>query len=183
MKHIGIFILILAANLLLPPSALAYNCAYHESEIQRYTDLRRGGGPSRQMDQWHRQRNYHKRQLSKCTQAPRQNPIETATGRNGNRSYTDRRPERNITTSNPALRKLQETCNFWIREHNRNPTRDTLSQRNAACKAADQGYRDITTANPQYVEHVRTLAECVKPGNVVDNEVSDCMQGKIKRYW
>lgn len=177
--------IVAASTLLLiwPQAAKAVSCEYHQAQIDKLTEARRGGGSSRQMDQWHRQRNYHKRQLSKCTPAPRQNPIETATGRSGNRSYADRRPERNITTSKPALRKLQETCNFWIREHNRSATRDTLSQRNAACKAADQGHRDITTANPQYIEHVRTFQECVKPGNVVDNEVSACMQGTLTRYW
>jgi len=183
MRLIGIITAISAAILFWSHSALANNCGYHEAEIQRYTDLKRGGGNATRQGNWSRQRNYHKRELAKCNPVVREGNVSTASGQGNQRNYSDNRPEREITASNPALRKLQETCNFWIREHNRSATRDTLSQRNAACKAADQGHRDITTANPQYVEHIRSFKDCVKPGNVVDNEVSACMQGRLIPYW
>lgn len=43
-------------------------------------------------------------------------------------------------------------------------------------KAADQ-------ASGRYSDSVRPLSACIKPGNVIDNEVRACMQGYHQKTW
>lgn len=165
--------------------ASARDCEWHNQQIEHYTNLRRKGGSARQMDYWHKQRNHHKREYSNCLaeQSGQHQTIEVA-ARNGDANYApDYRDPRPINTNNQALRKLIETCNYWIREHNRLQTKDTLAQRNTACKAADDGQKNIQTDRPPYVEHTRTLEECIKPNKLIDNQVAECMQGKRYPDW
>lgn len=168
--------LVLAA---LPAPLLASSCELHEQKVKEYNRKRRMGGSSRQMNTWLQKRNHHQAQLAECIRNARHNHIHTARGP-ARRSYVDRQPELKITASDPRLVRLYQTCNFWIREHNTRASSDTLAQRNAACRIAREAAQEIPTQTPV---HQRSLQECIKPGNLIDNDVSACLQGKLTPDW
>jgi len=46
-------------------SAVIAQCKSIQNQIEHYSDLKRGGGNGRQMNQWHKQRNKYKSEFSK----------------------------------------------------------------------------------------------------------------------
>lgn len=166
------------------PHAHASSCEHHQKSVDNYNQKRRAGGSNLQMNRWLQQRNYHREQLAQCIREERNHSIQRTSGNSGNtRHFSDHRQE--ITTNSPheAVRKQYQTCNFWIREHNHRPSGDTLAQRNAACNSAQKSEREFSHSPVTDIEHVRTLKDCIKPGNLIDNDVSACLQGKVIPVW
>lgn len=165
------------------PVAQANNsCDYHQQRLDSYNQKRRAGGSSRQMNDWLRKRNYHRAQLAECIRSARSQNIQT-TGGARQRRYDDRQAEIKITATDARVVRLYQTCNFWIREHNRHATGDTLAQRNSACRIARNAENEQYTASSDTPVHSRSLKDCVKPGNLIDNDVSACLQGKLTPDW
>lgn len=162
--------------------ANAKSCEYHQQRLESYNQKRRAGGNSRQMNNWLRQRNYHRDQLAECIRSSRLQNIQTTSGTR-QRRYDDRQSEIKITATDERIVRLYQTCNFWIREHNQHATGDTLAQRNAACRIAKNAEPEQHATASNTPVHSRSLKDCVKPGNLIDNEVSACLQGKLAPGW
>lgn len=182
MKHVAL-LSILFASLLSYPMAEAQNCERYKDRADRYAKLRRAGGTSTQMARWQRERNRYNTRYQDCQRTASAHTIKTTRGPGANQNYADRRKERPIDTQDQVVRTLLETCNYWIRAHNSRPTRNSLSQRDYACHAADRGRREAQTGHPGPAEHKRTLAECIKPDNVIDDDVAACLQGRLEPHW
>ena len=175
---------LLSVAVLTSNESQAQNCKRYQDRADYYTSLRRKGGSSRQMTTWLRERNKYKDLYHECRRkGGSDGAIDRVSGPRTNRDYSDHKNTYQINTDNKAVRKLYETCNYWIREHNSNPGRDTLTFRNTACKAAREGEREARDARAKDIEHVRSVEDYVKQNTTVDNEVSECMQGKIEPYW
>lgn len=165
-----------------PPAFANNSCDYHQQRLDGYNQKRRAGGSSRQMNNWLRKRNYHRSQLAECIRSARSQNIQTTSGPR-QRRYDDRQSEIKITATDSRVVRLYQTCNFWIREHNQHATGDTLAQRNAACRIARNAEPEQHSATSNTPVHSRSLKDCVKPGNLIDNEVSACLQGKLTPDW
>ncbi len=115
---------------------------------------------------------YHQQQVDRYTQLRRAG----GTGQQMNWWQRQRRFHQE------ALRNCQQTAATPVR---------TVSG------ASDKGHvqrhsvepspRKSQTADPQspaqHITHIRTLNECIKPGNLIDNEVSECLQGIREADW
>lgn len=164
-------------------TADAQNCERYKDRADHYAKLRRSGGSSARMARWQNQRNRYNALYRDCQRKASSTSIKMVTGSDGSERYADRRKPRRINTNDQVVRTLLETCNYWIREHNARPTRDSLSQRDYACSAADRGQRESDAARIAPAQHTRSLNECIKPGNVIDDDVAACLQGKVSPNW
>jgi hypothetical protein len=58
--------------------------------------------------------------------------------------------------------------------------------RNTACEHYNKTLRDLVkdkqSLNQEFTA-TRSLKECIKPNNVMDNEVKECMQGLREPEW
>src|SRR5690606_6440234 len=81
------------------------------------------------------------------------------------------------------LQKLITTCKYCSNNHNNHQSFDNRNYRDIACKAVSSREREIRYPKKPETPIVRSVKECMKPGNVIDDEVKDCAQGKISPYW
>ena len=178
-----LLLLTLLAGPLAYPTADAQNCQRYKDRAEHYTNLRRAGGTSARMARWQRERNRNNTLYQDCQRQSKASVIKTTAGPGKNKNYVDRRKLRPVNTDNHVVRTLIQTCNFWIQEHNIRPTRDSLSQRDYACRAADRGQREADTPRAIPAKHTRSLSACIKPGNVIDDDVAACLEGNMSPKW
>lgn len=75
---------------------------------------------------------------------------------------------------NPKLHQIIKTCNYWIQQHNQYASGNNRVMRNTACNNIHQMAKDLDAnrANsPQKFRATRSLKECVKPNNKIDDDV------------
>lgn len=177
----------LIINISLIEKANANECWRIERQLNEANYKLRQGGDASYMKLWKKSRDHNARELPKCMKrfgdgAP-QITVVKGSGSRGNNGYINEEL-RPINTNNTNLRRAIETCNFWINQHNQNGTEHDRLMRNNACKNAEDMERDLTSNNPpKEFTPVRTLKECRKPNNVMDNDVKLCMEGTIEPNW
>lgn len=172
---------ILLVTYLLTPSPLSA-CEKWQDKVERYTALQRQGGSAKQMNHWRTQKKFYSAQYLECLRS--QPRIHRAAGipQKGRRPKTDYQPPRNTTSDNSVVQQLLATCNFWIETYNNQPTSDHKSFRDGACRKLDSAEQNppiFTTNSPL----PRSAKECIKPNNLIDAEVYQCMSGKREPYW
>ena len=179
MKYIIPFLLIIIAE-----TTAANDCSWFEREADRYTDLRRNGGSQWQMNRWLEKRNEYRQKYHDCRlDGGTTGQIEKARGSGNRNNYADYRDHVHSNTNDETLQKLISTCNYWISTHNNHPSFDNRNYRDIACKAVSAREREMRSPRPADTPIVRSVKECMKPNNVIDDEVKDCAQGKINPYW
>ena len=170
-----------------PALAVANNCRYWEAQINTVDNAKRNGGTGTQMEYWQRQRNYLEEQLSRCKRTPGNdsNKIRVAAGANHNpKKYSTNERFIHSNVNHHQLQQLIKTCNYWIGEHNKKPSPENRAFKDNACRDAKATENRIL--NPQervVMEHKRSTKECIKPNNVIDNDVKLCMQGLKEPTW
>lgn len=183
MKIIMIFILLISTAILSKES-IAQDCRGYEATIENYQNLRRKGGSARQMTLWQNKINHYKDLYQDCKRSGGStgtvDKIKRSPPRN---NYSDYRDKRTSNINNHQLQQLIKTCNYWINQHNHSPSWDNRNLRDTACRAANEKERAIRNPIPKAKPHVRSVNDCIKPNNVLDDEVKDCIQGKIDPYW
>jgi hypothetical protein len=90
---------------------------------------------------------------------------------------------RKDVSDNPQLKKLTQTCNYWIGVTNENPTEDNSNFRDTACHAVDNYHPGSESPAQSASITVRKLKECIKSNNLIDQEVNECMRGMIEPIW
>lgn len=179
MKYLITFLLITITQI-----ATADDCSHFEREADRYTDLRRSGGTQGQMNRWQEKRNEYKKKYHDCRlNGGTTGQIEKVKGARNQNNYADHRNHIHSNINDETLQKLIKTCNYWISTHNNHPSFDNRNYRDIACKAVSIRERDLRNPTPPETPIVRSVKECMKPNNVIDDEVKDCAQGKISPYW
>jgi hypothetical protein len=179
MKYLIPFLLIIIAE-----TATARDCSWYEQQADYYTDLRRKGGNSHEMNWWLKKRNEYRQMYHDCRLGGgTTGQIEKARGNGNTNNYADYRDQVHSNTNDETLQKLIKTCNYWISTHNNHPSFDNRNYRDIACKAVNNREREIRYPTTPETPIVRSVKECMKPGNVIDDEVKDCAQGKINPYW
>lgn len=166
-------------------------CEALERKVERYTQLRRKGGNAAQMTRWQKARHKHKERYHECRRqrsqvqsyrppAPRYKPSYQKTNK--------------ITGTDARTRKMEQTCNFWIEEYNRAPSPQFRQLRETACRAAKkakrqtkskQAPRDSASQTPGSASRrqLRPLEECIKPDQLIDNQVLACREGQREPDW
>lgn len=164
--------------------SIAQDCRGYEEKIQYYTDLKRDGGTIRQTNRWHNERNRYKKLYQDCKRSGgNTGTIDKVRRSPAKNNYANYRDHVHSNTNDSTLKKLIKTCNYWISTHNNNPSFDNRNYRDIACKAVSARERDLRNPAPAETPIVRSVKECMKPNNLIDEEVKDCAQGKIEPYW
>lgn len=169
----------LAACLLIPLTSHA--CEHLQAKVDRYTQLKRAGGNAKQMNRWQAQRKMYSERYRECL---REQPVmHRATGTaSRKRNKPDIQRLRKTESDHPVVQKLLATCNFWINSYNRQPSPENKTYRDTACRALDDAQRHPPSLADNQ-QHQRPLKECIKPDNLLDDDVRDCMAGKREPDW
>lgn len=153
-------------------------CEGLQAKLAHYTKLKRQGGSAKQMNRWEAQKKDYAARYRQCLRA--EPKIQRATGKKKKNKFSkvEHQQLRRLDpeTETAITRKLLTTCNFWIDAYNHNPTPDNQSYRNTACRALDDAVREPPglIVNPS---NRRSLEDCIKPDNLIDDEVRECMSG------
>lgn len=181
MKGYGLTVLAALLILLInPQSVLA--CEQWQQKADRYTVLKRQGGSAKQMNRWHQRKKLYSERYLECRRQHPQISVAQGTPRLQSGPTVDRQPLRASASNNPILQKQLATCNYWIATYNRQPTADNQAFRASACRALDEMERHEPMP-PTLSQTQRPVRECIKAGNVVDDEVVACMRGEQVPDW
>lgn len=158
----------------------ALACEHLQAKVDRYTQLKRGGGSAKQMNRWQAQRKIYAERYRECLRT--QPSMHRATGKKTKRKKPDIQKVRKADTDHPVVLQLLTTCNFWIKTYNRHPSPDNKTYRDTACRALDDAQRS-PPAVAAHQRPQRSLQECIKPGNLLDDDVRECMAGTREPDW
>lgn len=181
-------ILLIIFLLQIPLLAIAKNsCETLAKRIEKIDQQRRAGGSARFMAKTAKKRSQLEEQLHTCE---RDSMVGAEIAVYHPKKHRKTRPakvkaaKKISAVDNDQLQKLIGTCNFWVDEYNTNPSPDNDNYKNTACRAADEFENTIQHPN-QHLEFTqkRRAKDCAKPGNVLDDEVVQCMQGKLLPTW
>lgn len=189
MLRTTLFWLSLAIILIDSPALQA--CEALERKVERYTQLRRHGGSAKQMTSWQKARHKYKERYHECRRQRSQ--VQSYRPPAPRRKPSYRKPNK-ITGTDPRTRKMEQTCNFWIREYNRNPSAEFRQLRETACRAATKAKDQTKAAKPSKASaaqtpeapstiQLRSLEECIKPDQLIDNQVLACQEGRLEPDW
>jgi hypothetical protein len=181
----------------LPNNTLANTCGLWQSKLNSTQRKLNNGGNQSQVKQWAKERNYYANELDKCNKKSGTHRWIETSGSNSRQVPQRRTHEqpRTINTDNAQLQQIIATCNYWIGQYNQKATDDNRTFKNTACLNADKSAQDLKTieANANALNTTtrtmeesfpkRSLKECVKPNNRIDDDVKRCMQGQIEPNW
>jgi len=164
-------------------SSLAFACESLQVKADRYATLKRGGGSAKQMNRWSAQKRDYTERYRECRRArPKVHYASGAKKNNKRKIKTDYQQRRSLTSHDPVTQKLLTTCNFWIDSYNQTPNRDNKNYRDTACRALDDAIKQKTDL-AVHTPFERSLKDCIKPDNHVDDEVKECMRGERQAEW
>jgi hypothetical protein len=168
----------------------AKSCDHYKDKIEHYENLRRAGGSMTKMNRWTTRGHELEDALRKCTQANGGSVIQIASGsqtkttKNSVRKKTEHLALRKSNSDDEQLQQLIQTCNYWIAQSNANSSQDNINFRETACNAVDNYQPE--SDNPASTSNtipVRKLKDCIKPNNLIDADVNECIKGDIEPTW
>lgn len=175
-------LLVVCLSVIFSLAAPLHACEQFQAKVDRYTQLKRAGGNARQMNRWQAQRTHYAERYRECLRD--QPTMHRATGASGSakRHKPDTQKQRQSTSDDPVVLQLLATCNFWIRTANQHPSAEHRSYRDTACRALEEAQRNPPALAINHVP-AYPLSACIKPGNVIDEEVQACMNGTRVPDW
>ena len=174
----AIFITILA-----PSIATANDCIYWQQQINKVSRWSNKGGNTNDQQRWQKQQSYLRSQLAKC-QGTTPGPISVARGQTNNGTNYTSMSYLKSDIQDAELQQLIATCNRWIGINSNNPTFENQSTRDTACRTATN--KEALLKNPKEISEIkikRSIKECIKPNNIIDTDVKQCMQGLKEPDW
>jgi hypothetical protein len=168
-------------------NSAAADCTQYKDKIRKLEDLRRHGGSLKQMDRWRMQTDEVSEKLNRCN---REGSIQIVSGQTSDSSRHHPAQHRagksqklrQTNSEDPQIQQLVSTCNYWITEFKTNPSMANSSFKDTACRALDAKLSDKGQPVP-VPSVVRSLSECIKPNNLIDNDVQECRQGIREPIW
>ncbi len=160
--------------------AAALNCESYENRINRLQNLNARGGKAKQQESRKQQISRYEDELHNCSNIQK---IKIATNSQKFNAKTDHQKLRSSKIQNPQTQQLIKTCNYWIDQNNKNPSWDNTNYRDTACRAADENEEAINSPSLQIAANVRKLKDCIKPNNLIDDEVNECIKGNKDASW
>jgi hypothetical protein len=174
-------IAVLTLGLVIPNIACANDCRYWRKQISKVQGWKTDNASQRQANE--RQVRYLESQLDKC-QGTTSGPISVINGQPSNNNYAGNALYISSSIQDPELQQLIDTCNRWVRVYNNSPSADNLSIKDTACRAATN--KEIQLKSPSQAPALkikRSAKDCMKPNNVIDDDVKACMQGVKEPTW
>jgi hypothetical protein len=177
------------AALSLPTLTLANDCGQWQSKLKSTQRKLNNGGNQSQVRQWAKERDYYAETLDRCNKkAGTHRWIETANNPSTSRhtpTRGKREKPRALNTENPQLQQIIATCNYWIDQYNTNASDTNYTYQTTACRHADQMMAEADSPPTKHntFAPTRSLKECVKPDNRIDEDVKRCMQGQMEPQW
>ncbi|WP_027328862.1 hypothetical protein [Marinimicrobium agarilyticum] len=176
--------LFLLTSFLATPLAIAADdCERFQEKVEQLRQRRRAGGSASQMDRWRDKQREYRNQYHACRRGGGGPGLASVSGRTALHSSPDYEKPRDTDSDDGLINKLLETCNYWVAYYNREPTDTHQSYRDTACRAFREAERRgvrPATALPAYQ---RSLKDCIKPGNELDNDVQACLEGRLEPVW
>ena len=170
-------------GMLTPSLASANDCRYWQQQINKVSRWSNKGGNTSDQQRWQKQQSYLRGQLAKC-QGTTPGPISVARGQqNNNGNYTSMNYLKS-DIQDAELQQLIATCNRWIGINKNSPTFENQSTRDTACRTAVN--KEALLKNPKEISEIkikRSIKDCIKPNNIIDNDVKQCMQGLKEPDW
>lgn len=164
--------------------AHADNCSGLQEQVNHAEWKLRQGGNSSYMKYWRQNRDGADKKLSQCRKSfgTGEPQITVYTGQN--KDVTANKVVVSSDINDPQLQQLVKTCNFWINEYSRNASPENLSFRDNSCRDVKAATDRITNPQKPFVmTHKRSTKECIKPNNVIDKEVRECIEGAREPVW
>lgn len=157
-------------------------CEQWQEKIDRVNAYKRKGGNAKQVNRWNKERKFYAQQYYECQrEKPRIHTASKRSTRNQSAPIAVQQL-RTSQSTNPVIQQLLATCNFWIATTNHHPTQDNRNFRDSACSTFEQAEQNppAISAAP---ELQRKVSACIKPGNLIDEDVHACMKGALDPYW
>lgn len=185
-----IAVVALAASTFAPQTLAAKSCDHYKDKIEHYQNLRRSGGSMAKMNRWTARGHELEDALRKCTRENGGSVIQIASGsqtkatKNSSRKKTVHTALRKNNSNDEQLQRLTQTCNYWITQTNENSSQDNINFRETACNAVDNYQPESNNSAPtSNTNPVRKLKDCIKPNNLIDADVNECIKGNIEPTW
>lgn len=166
-----------------PRVSAAEGCERFQERIEQLRKRRRAGGSASQMDRWRDRQREYRNQYHACRRGGGGPGIQSVSGQSALHRNPDYEKPRDTDSNDGRINKLLETCNYWVAYYNREPTDTHQSYRDTACRAFREAERRGTRPAASLPEHQRSLKDCIKPGNQLDNEVQACLEGTQEPVW
>lgn len=168
-------------------NACAKDCTIYHDKIRKLEDLKRSGGSLKQMERWRIQAEDVANKERQCNKS---GAIQIASGSSvstsKSRTKSARPAQQKLRTSDnqdPQIQQLLSTCNYWIGQQNSAPSEDNRVFRDSACRMFDNSLAMTNHYSPTDSLNLRSLKDCIKPNNLIDNEVHECRQGLRDPSW
>ncbi len=182
----SIFIIFASLALLtFPTTGVASNCNQWQAKVKSTQRKISNGGNQSQIKQWDKALKYYVGELEKCNKKIGRHHWISVTSKPDRKTHTRNKPEKQrvINADTPELQQMIATCNYWIRQYNTNANEVNSTFKTTACRNADKAMQTPATKTTETFIPSRPLKECVKPDNRIDDEVKNCMLGKIEPSW
>lgn len=154
-------------------------CDSYRDKINRLQALNSRGGTAKQQALRRKKIDNYEGALRKCGN---RQTIEVAYGQQTTeRMHYKKTP--NSARHSPQLQQLIATCNYWVEQTRKHPSWDNSNFRDSACRDADNAKRSMHNVTPKNTPNTRKLSECIKPNNVIDEQVNECTRGTRTRDW
>lgn len=184
MELITLVIATLLANILIINTAQADDCWRIERQLNHAEDMLRRGGNSSYMKFWGKSRDHNHEELQKCKKRFGKSDPQITVYSGSNNNQENYREFISSDINNPQLQTMIKTCNYWIDQVNQHATAENISFRENACRDAKAAENRIINPPEKFVMiHRRSAKECIKPNNVIDKEVRECMEGVREPTW
>lgn len=184
MRKIIVLIVVAITNILLAQTASANECWRIEKQLQEAEYKLRQGGNASYMKMWQKSRDHNAEELPKCRKRSGGEEPQITLYTGASNAQAENRIVVSSDIKDPQLQQLIKTCNYWINEYNRNSSPENLAFRDNSCRDVKTASDRITNPQKPFVMiHRRSAKECIKPNNVIDNDVKLCMQGLKEPNW
>jgi hypothetical protein len=172
----SIFIAITPASI----AATQQKCDAYKKRIEHLQKLNAKGGKAKQQETRRQKISQYETDFYQCSN---RQTIGIVTNHPVYKKSHERLRIRSSQTTSVPLQQLFQTCNYWIAQTNAQPNWDNANYRDTACRAADEYENVIDNPVPQLAPNTRKLKDCIKPNNVIDNDVSECLKGNKDATW
>lgn len=179
----AIIIALALTLMVIPNPAVANDCFYWQQQINKVNSWSRNGGNTKQQKDWQRQQQYLQNQLAKCN-GTTAGPISITKGQTSDNNNASAAVHLSSNINDSELQQLIASCNRWVDIYNSNPTFENQSTKDTVCRTATN--KESQLKNPKQTSEInikRSIKECIKPNNVVDKDVKECMQGLKEPIW
>lgn len=155
------------------------DCDIYPDKINRLQQLSNRGGSAKQQAQRREKINRYEAALHQC-----RNKQTLAVAYGPQQAIGPAWKKMRINASQaPQLQQLIKTCNYWVEQTKLYPSWHNSNFRDSACRAADESQKNLSSTTAKTAPNLRKLSDCIKPNNLIDDQVNRCIKGTEAASW